>query len=197
MKKKFLALALAVAVMAPTTSAFAQTQTIEGLDTQPHNADIIINGTVKRADGLVPEGKISVEMPTNASFTVDQEGTFIGSKFSVNNRGVGKVKLSVASFSEQYPSAGITINKNLEPGQVDSVNRDTVRLQLDATSGGVNNTIDLDTSVTNEDLISIAGGESATVQVLGLAGKAKGSASETSGVSEDFTVKFKIEKDNN
>ena len=197
MKKKFLALALAAAVMAPTTSVFAQTtQSVGGVDTQTYNANITINGTVNRADGLAPEGKIEVEMPTTASFTVDQKGNFIGSRFTVNNRGVGKVKLSVASFSEEDPSGKITIKKDLQPDQVESTNRDVIRLQLDATSGGVNTTVDLDTSVTDEDLVSIAGGGTATVQVLGLAGKAKSSANESTGVTENFTVTFKVEKDN-
>lgn len=196
MKKKFLALALAVAVMAPTTSAFAQTQTIQGIDSGNYDANVTISGTVSRSNGTVPDGRIEVEMPTRATFAVDQEGRFTGSDFTVNNRSSVAVNLSVASFSEKIQNGGINIDKSLTPQNAADKGRNTVKLQLEATSGGQSNSIDLDSTVNNESLVDIESGNTATVQILGLAGTKKedNQEVENGGASEEFTVTFKIKK---
>lgn len=210
MKKKFLALALALAVMAPTTSAFAAdiTHTVEGNATETLGADVTISGSIKNGNGIAPAGKIEVEMPTKATFAVDQEGNFKGSGFTVTNRSSVPVELSVASFSESIPSGGITIDKTItdktdgngkkpEEKNISEVGRNTVRLYLDATSGGKRNGFDLDKLVTNQKLVDIAKGDTAKVQVLGIAGTKTEGESENlknNGESEDFTISFKIKK---
>ena len=202
MKKKFLALALAAAVMAPTTSAFAQT--VGGNDTETLDANVTINGTVRNGDGTTPAGRIEVELPTATAFMVDQAGNFTGSTFTVTNRSVQAVKLLVGSFSEGNPDGGITIKNTLTTGNdqldtdVSKFGRDNIRLQMSATADGQNQTIDLDSSVSNTDLVDIPANDTASVSILGLAGTDTTTNSdsevETSGLAETFTLKFKIKK---
>lgn len=202
MKKKFLALALALAVMAPTTSAFAQT--INGNDTETLEGNVTINGSVRKSDGTAADGKIEIEMPTNASFSVDQEGNFVGSNFTIVNRSNTDVEVKIASFLETIPDGGITINKNLindagkesESTHISQFGRNTIRLQLDGTAGGVSEIVDLDKSIKDTPFLTIPTNNTAEVQVLGLAGTKKDGNDniETNGVSESFTVKFKIAK---
>ncbi len=202
MKKKFLALALAAAVMAPTTSAFAAT--IGGNDTETHEGNITINGSVRKSDGSAAAGKIEVELPATANFTVDQEGNFIGSNFSIINRSSTAVDVKIGSFLEENRSGGIVINNQLtndasqasNSNHISQVGRNTIRLQLDGVANGVSETVDLHEGVKDASFITIPKNDTAEVQVSGLAGikKEANEAVENGGVSENFTVKFKISK---
>ena len=204
MKKKFLALALAAAVMAPTTSAFAS-QTVGGADSATYNADVQVEGSVSKGDGSAPEGKIEVELPLKTAFTVDKDGKFTGSNFTINNNGGENVKVTLASFIESNPSGGITIDKELiNTGTADATNakhisnftRDNVRLQLESTIDGTSNTYDLDKSLTSTDLGDVPAGNSAAIAITGLAGTKKDTSSvvDTKGATEEFTLRFSIRK---
>lgn len=204
MKKKFLALALAAAVMAPTTSAFAS-QTVGGADSGTYNADVTVEGTVSKADGTAPAGRIEVELPLKTAFTVDKDGKFTGSNFTVDNRGGESVKLTLASFVESNPSGGITVDKTLiSTGTADASNakhisnftRDNVRLQLESTIGATSQTVDLERTLVSTELGDIAPGASAAIAITGLAGTkaAPTSDADTVGASENFTLRFSIRK---
>lgn len=203
MKKKFFALALAAAMVVPATNAFAETsingdkQTVAGNEINSYNADVTVEGTVRKADGNLPEGKIEVELPLKTSFTVDKDGKFFGSNFTISNNGGSDVNITVASFREDDPNGGITIDKNLTEDNKADKSRAVVKLNLEATSGSSNNSFDLDKTILNENLVDIASGDIATVHLTGLAGTKKdGSVSEVeqNGASENFTLTFKIAK---
>ena len=74
MKKKFLSLMMAAAVVATTSvSAFAQDRVIEGADTTEQKAEIDITGQVLGDHGEVPAGTFNVSIPTTAAFTVNEK----------------------------------------------------------------------------------------------------------------------------
>ena len=200
MKKKFLALALAAAVMAPTTSAFAS-QTVGGADTGTYNADVQVNGSVQKKDGSAPVGKIEVELPLATSFTVDKDGNFTGSNFTVENKGGTDVNLTVASFTEADPTGGITLDGTLTNATAATTSRDKVRLGLQHTVGGAVGGFELNTTVNNRSVGTIAAGNSATIAITGIAGTEKQDtttssdhAVEATGATETFTLRFRIQK---
>ena len=96
MKKKFLGLALAAAVALPATGVYADTIGGNQNDTFTHN--VTVTGTVSNKDGIAPEGKIEVELPTSMTFRVDQDGTFEGSDFKVQNRSSVGIDVFVDEF---------------------------------------------------------------------------------------------------
>lgn len=207
MKKKFLALALAAAVMAPTTSAFAQTtiitspdgntQTVAGSKENTHEADVRIEGSVLKSDGSAPAGKIQVELPTATGFVVREDGQVTGSNFNIKNTGGTDVQVVVSQFIESIPDGGINIKKDLTPDQAENFARNTVKLTIEATQGSENTSFALDKTISDIDLISVPAGKSAAVYLTGIAGtKTTDDAVkvEQEGATENFTLKFKIKK---
>ena len=74
MKKKFLSLMMAAAVVATTSvSAFAQDKVINGLDTQEHTTDVTITGKVLDQNNNEPAGNFNITVPTSAAFTVGKD----------------------------------------------------------------------------------------------------------------------------
>ncbi len=165
---------------------------VSGNDTETLHSDLTIKGRISDSNGSAPAGKIEVELPTKATFTVDQTGNFIGSNFTVTNKSTCDVSLSVGQFIEGNPGGGITIDNNI--ADYNSVGRSTVSLKLHATSAGVNKEVNLDSSVSNVDLVMIPANNSATIQVLGEAGTKESVKEDENGVSESFILKFRIKK---
>ena len=163
---------------------------VSGNDTENLYSDLIINGIISDGNGSTPAGRIEVELPTKATFTVDQAGNFIGSTFTVTNKSSCDVKLSVAQFMEGNPSGGITIDNSIK--DFNNISRTTVSLQLNATANGISETINLDKNISNSDLVTVGSNDSATIQILGNAGKL--TTKDENGATEDFTLKFKIKK---
>lgn len=199
MKKKLLSLLMAGAVVAGSTvPAFAQNQTVGGLDSSEVNANVTVTGMVDNAQGVAPAGKIQVEVPTALSFTVDNQGRLTAGNFTINNKSQCDIDVKVGSFQETKTgsgvNAGITLNDNIDDFNIKD--RSNVCLVLR------HNTTDvvLKHGLQDRDLVTIGGGKSATVQVLGAAGTGKASGSstnpdvDTNGVSETFNLVFKITK---
>ena len=90
MKKKFLSLMMAAAVVATTSvSAFAEDTTT--VTKYEGTANVNINGSVDSNNGASAPGTISVSVPTAMNFRVDSQGNLEGSKITITNRGVDKV----------------------------------------------------------------------------------------------------------
>ncbi len=203
MKKKFLALALAAAVMAPTTSAFADVvlsgdkQTVGGTEVDTgYSADVEVQGSVSRANGLGPAGKIEVELPLATTFTVNKDGDFKGSQFEIRNLGGENVNVSVESFTEGNSAGGIEIDSAMDESGRENKGRNTVRLYLQHTIEGNTGGFDLNSTVTGEEVGNIKAGKSASFSILGIAGKKKDNNEkvEQDGVQESFTLRFRIKK---
>ena len=167
-------------------------QTISGSDSQIFNADVQVEGSVSKGDGSAPEGKIEVELPTKAIFSVDKDGKFTGSNFNISNNGGCNIELSVANFIESNPRGGITIDNTIT--DFTKIGRATVSLQLQATANGKSQTIDLDRTISNRKLLEVRAGNSATIHILGKAGMAPSIEEDTNGALEEFILRFKIKK---
>ena len=206
MKKKFLGLALAAAVALPATGVYADT--IGGTQNQTLNHNVTVTGTVSNKKGIAPEGKIEVELPTAMTFRVDQDGNFQGSDFSVEN----KSKVGIDVFVDEFRtnSGNITVKKKTElEGQKGTLDRSNVYLELSGNVGGQTKTVDLakvsELSDENErKILNVSGANTGLIQLKGGAGTASaaGSSNESpagidkDGASGDFTLIYKIKKDN-
>lgn len=108
MKKKFLSLMMAAAVVATTSvSAFAADTTTVTED--EGTANVIIKGSVDSNNGDSAPGTISVSVPTAMNFRVDNQGNLKGSKITITNRGVDKVDVLAYEFRNDTPNSGIKV----------------------------------------------------------------------------------------
>lgn len=199
MKKKFLALALAGAVAMPViANATAPTKVEQGYDTTPIETDVNIEGTVNASNGLAPQGRLQVELPTAMAFTVDAAGnTTVGKGYNISNQGQSPIKVEVTEFRESRPD-GITI---VPMTNYDSTTATAGRDKVALTLKGDGSEIDLNTLATNgqaQVLFSkIEKGTSEGMTLRCVAGTDTSSESGTAlqqGIQENFTVKFKISK---
>lgn len=206
MKKKFLGLALAAAVALPATGVYADTIGGNQNDTFTHN--VTVTGTVANKEGIAPEGKIEVELPTAMTFRVDQDGTFQGSDFRVEN----KSKVGIGVFVDEFrTNAGgnITVKKKNEVvGHESNLDRSNVYLELSGNVGGTAKTVDLGNLADTSDkkILNVSGGSTGLIQLQGGAGRSLDTAAGSSegnlqgidknGASGDFTLIYKIKKDN-
>ena len=108
MKKKFLSLMMAAAVVATTSvSAFALDTTT--VTENEGTANVTINGSVDSDNGTSAPGTINVSVPTAMNFRVDNQGSLEGSKITITNRGSDKVEVLAYEFRNNTPNSGITV----------------------------------------------------------------------------------------
>lgn len=115
MKKKFLSLMMAAAVVATTSvSAFANTQTITDLEDEGGKAEVTITGDIKNSSGLTKPNTLNVTVSTAANFTVDQNKKFIGPKIKVENNGTQAIDVFAYEFVDPTIDGGVIIKKKEE-----------------------------------------------------------------------------------
>ncbi len=73
------------------------------------HVEIPTRGEMKANAGETPQKRVSVTVPTNASFTVKNDGTFIGTSLKVTNNGEVPVDISVANFIDANGDYGIQL----------------------------------------------------------------------------------------
>lgn len=196
MKKKFLGLALAAAVALPATSAYADTTTITGNDTETLTQDVTVSGTVRKSTGEAPAGKLEVELPTTMAFTVDEEGNFNGANYKVTNRSAVGIRLSVAEFRETDSNGGITLNRVTGFNPVDK-DRANIAMSLDGNVDGSFTSVDLSqvTAGTEAKVLDVGANDAGILRLSGVAGTKKENVDlESKGAKEDFTLVFKVKK---
>ena len=199
MKKKFLGLAMAAMVALPA-AAYADT-TFQWNEGQSQNVDVTVTGSVKSSTGIAQQGKLEVELPVSMDFSVDQNGTFTGTSYSVTNRSQSKVAVSVANFTEENKHGGITILPTNQKDTIDGKGRDNVIMAL---IGDNDQYIDLGnfdktTDPTKELLEVDKNNGVGTIRLAGVAGKgnitsANNGINNDTGVSETFKLVFQIKK---
>lgn len=163
--------------------------TVSGNDCNPIYSDVTIDGTIDRTDGGAPAGRLEIEIPTKMTFTIDQKGNFIApSSYNINNRSSCPIEVSVVEFRESNSIGGIYVKKNKV---LESESRNNINLYVSGNesrtqlySGGNINVKIADIPAVSQSLISIDGE----------AGKGSNKTVDDNGVSEDFTIKFKINK---
>ena len=213
MKKKFLSLMMAAAVVATTSvSAFAaNTKDLTGPESSELTTDINITGDIEDKDGAVKPGTLSVTVPTTASFRVNQTGGFTGSDLTVVNKGSKTIEVYVQNFVDVNGVDGINVVSETETSkaadQSDAVNRDKVSLKVVGNRGtaylgtkatgdtgsGVYSDKELHSEVTGGKKVSeIDANQSYTMKLEGEAGKKRETIN--TAIQDTFTLRLSIRK---
>lgn len=213
MKKKFLGLAMAAMVAMPATTAFAATpegyKSIEMGETETQQVQIPVTGSIKNKDGQAPAGRIEVELPTKMAFTVDENGTFHNTTYTVQNKSSNvDIDLSVASFSGGSDSAaGKSTGIKLYPGGTitDPSQKYRNEIELKLTNSKDSKSVDLGNfnrlSGDETKLATIEAGQTNSIVLSGVAGSKEsktqiqdGEDVDTKGASENFNLVFEIKR---
>lgn len=215
MKKKFLSLMMAAAVVASTSvSAFAEElKTYDINSTTEQNHKVTITGEVANEHNQTLPGTITVTVPTTMAFTVDNKGNVDGGKISVVNKSNQSVEVVAKEFSDNTPGSKIVLVKETELDQKIASNDGnkyvSLKLVGDAnTVGLVSQKASGETGFIkdNADGTAIREGEKTTLGnavsgsdlELRLEGKAKHSTEEyhapETAMNDTFSLTLKIQK---
>ena len=213
MKKKFLSLMMAAAVVATTSvSAFASTQNITGPTqniTGPVDAEkeaqVTVEGKVADDGGNLPAGVYNVTIPSKVAFSVAGDGTFTGVELPIVNNGDDAINIKVADFVDT-DGDGTGIKLNLEDNLSDKTvkatkKRNEINLTLQGNvkkvflgNGQVKDKLGSDSNdLKNQVIAEIASKETRALQLSGDAGTDRLGAG-VSAITNEFTLTFKISK---
>lgn len=205
MKKKFLSLMMAAAVVATTSvSAFADTE----VTSDGGKANVTINGTVVNSSGVAPAGTIKVTIPTASSFTVNREGKLIVPKqITVQNGGEESIDIFADSFTDTDQAGGITV---VQESDLKNQDKTHVSLKINGNSGtvflgtqqgangkGLYSKNDFSSQEGSFLLSTLDSGEEDNLQLSGNAGTNNASLDEevtNNGVRDRFTLVLRIAK---
>ena len=191
MKKKFLPLLMAGMVFVGTTGLVnADTTTITGNDTETLQSNVTVSGTVSTKQGIAPEGKITVELPTRMAFAVDQKGNLTGGTYTVKNSSKEGIDVYVSEF--QKTSGNIELVDAISSG---SSHRGQVKLTLTGNKPSVNLKNIADTP-TDTIVATVAGNDSGSIILGGEAGNSSNTNVDQNGASAEFNMVFKVKKHN-
>ena len=201
MKKKFLSLMMAAAVVATTSvSAFAAE-----VKTNGGSVDVTITGSVNGPNDTPPEGTISVTIPTALAFTVNNDGEVGGTSLKIENNGTEDVEIYAYEFIDKNGQDGINVVKNMTNRDGEKTNK--VVLKLEGNVGTVGFVSDgnkiYDAKNPDVDVLASSDGvkiaslsklgeqNTGTIDLKGTAGKDK---NNVAAEREQFTVKLKVKK---
>lgn len=212
MKKKFLSLMMAAAVVATTSvSAFAQDYEIE--PKKEKEVPITITGDIQNQRGEVLESNITITVPTAATFTVNPQGVLTAPTIEVRSKSNDKVSVIAKEFRDITPEAGggITVvpeseitrdNQNVPRTNISlklSGNRGAVSFKSEASSVGTGvYNVEGTTKDAGTEIGVVSNTENLDLELTGLAGK-KASDDSTTGAPEEavrdtFTLILKFKK---
>lgn len=204
MKKKFLSLMMAAAVVATTSvSAFAADQTITGSVDAEKDAQVKVEGKVANDAGQLPAGTYNVTIPSKVVFSVDRSGTFNGVDLPIVNNGDDAISVKVANFVDTDGNdRGIKLNTADDLSAKD-VKRDKKRSEINLTLQGnekkvfLGHELVLDglngTDAKTKEMASVNPHKTETLTLSGHAGGAD-LGQEAAAITNDFTLTFKISK---
>lgn len=158
MKKKFLSLMMAAAVVATTSvSAFAAGDDVEILGSEEKEVNVKVTGDVQDDAGHVLPGTISVTVPTALGFTVTSSGDVTSAPITIRSNSTEKVQVSAYTFTDTTDNKGITVVKESELTASGTRNTDDnryVSLRL-----GGDTSVDLKSDKTKSGIYKLNGGE--------------------------------------
>lgn len=205
MKKKFLSLMMAAAMVATTSvSAFAadDTKNITVAPKGDSEVTIPMQGDITDNQGAVVPSSINVTVPTAANFTVNKEGVLQASDITITSHGE-KVEVVTGTFTDSTGEEGIqVVNPSEFAGEITSVDRKKVSLQLRGTQKTVyfkteasgSGIYGLDNSPILADSNTVLGyavkGTPLTLEMTGKAGR----GGEEKAITDKFTLTLKIRK---
>lgn len=138
MKKKFLSLMMAAAVVATTSvSAFAADKVIESEDNKEAQSEVQITGKVQDESGNNPVGTFKVTVPTTAEFTVTKSGTVIAANLDIKNAGAQGIDVYAYKFVDESGNDKIRIvdETNLLANNISGTKNSSVALKLTSSIG--------------------------------------------------------------
>lgn len=112
MKKKFLSLMMAAAVVATTSvSAFAQgqEQEYEVSKVKEADANVTIKGDIANEGGHFVPSTISVTVPTAVNFSVNKDGDTVSPTITITSRSEEPVSVIAKSFVDPTKNSDITV----------------------------------------------------------------------------------------
>lgn len=210
MKKKFLSLMMAAAVVATTSvSAFANTRDYDNVaEDQEIDHKVTITGDVENEGGNIKPGTLSVTVPTTATFRVKQNGDFQGSTLEVRNRGTQTIEVYVNEFIDIDGDENVNVVSDALTSKTteSTVNRKNVSLNIEGNNGiaylgtdagdagkGVYSDKNLTVGEANGKKVSeITAGDTDRLTLGGRAGQKTETITEA--VKNAFTLKLAIKK---
>ena len=193
MKKKFLPLLMAGMVVVGTTGLVnadtTDTTTVTGNNTQTLQSSVTVSGSVTTNQGVAPEGKITVELPTRMAFAVDQKGNLTGGTYTVKNSSKAEIDVYVAEFKKT--SGNIELVENIDSG---NSNRGQVKLTLTGDQGSPVNLKTIETNPQDTLLAAIGANDSESIILGGEAGTQTDATIDRDGATGQFNMVFKVKK---
>ena len=209
MKKKFLSLMMATAVVATTSvSAFASTQNtqnITGPASAEKEAQVTVEGKVADNSGNLPVGVYNVTIPSKVAFSVNGDGKLTGVKLPIVNNGDNAINIKVGNFVDtDGDDTGIKLNTAVDlsvSGNRTDKKRSEINLALQGNvkkvflgNGQVKDKLgDNSRDVQDEVIAKIESKETRELELSGSAGTANLDTG-ASAISNEFTLTFKISK---
>ena len=204
MKKKFLSLMMAAAVVATTSvSAFADTKDYEVSKAKEAEANVTITGDIANTAGNVVPSTISVTVPTSANFSVDKLGNTVSPKIQITSRGEEPVLVIANGFYDTTGTGSINV---VSQSEVESdTDGSKVALQLTGqtksvvlkSEGGNNGLFKPDGSTAAEEEDTVLGTVTKSNPVdltLDVKVKSTGRTAPANPLHDQFTLKLKLKK---
>lgn len=215
MKKKFLSLMMAAAVVATTSvSAFAAENKTYTVESGESEAQVKITGNVADSTGKLPPSTISVSVPTALAFTITKEGAVESAPITITSNSTERVEVIASEFVDTTTNNNITVvpKSNVNAQDNTATNR-FVALTLTGDGGSVGLKSEKTTTTTglikddagtdwaptdNPSLGFVTQNNELTLKLTGTAGVGTGSSASyqapASAISDQFTLKLKIKK---
>lgn len=210
MKKKFLSLMMAAAVVATTSvSAFAADETTNvTVGKEGAEQKVNITGNIADRNGHIAEGTITVTVPTAMAFTINREGKLENGKITISNKSDSNVKVIAKEFKDSTPNSGIVVKKRRDLGEAtndESGNRNIAltltgenSVGLCSAGNGLYNVDSPETQLDNNEasLGVILAKDELELRLDGETEKASGTYTPPNKpIKDSFTLKLKIQKE--
>lgn len=214
MKKKFLSLMMAAAVVATTSvSAFAADETTDvTVGKNGVEQDVEITGNIADSNDHVVEGTITVTVPTAMAFTINSSGDLENGKITITNKSDSKVEVIAKGFEDSTPASGIIVKKNSELTNLNEQDekrnialtlkgQKSVGLLSSGNTGSGLYNVDTDSEVPKDGTASlgvILPKRDLELKLIGKVEKTSGGEykAPTEAIQDSFTLKLKIKKTN-
>ena len=206
MKKKFLSLMMAAAMVA-TTSVSAFAKDYSWSDNLDKEINVDITGNVQDQNGHTTPGSLSVSVPTTASFTVSNNRTVQSASIRVENKGTTPIDVYAYKFADQTPdeNSNITVVGKSSLSTADTTatltlklsgNRGYAHLKSEAEGNGIYTHENCETqNKAQAEGIKLAYVDGSDSQDITLSGETKENANlPGSPVKDNFVLTLKIKK---
>lgn len=207
MKKKFLSLMMAAAVVA-TTSVSAFADEYSWSDKGEQDVQVNITGDVADTRGNTVSGTLSVSIPTATTFSVSDQGKVTAPAIKVQNRGTQAVDVYAYKFVDQTTSSEnpeITVVGSEQLKNAESTATLSLRLSgssgkayLKSESSSSENGVYIDEKCERKStdsgvkLISVSGNDSKSITLIGET--KSGNPAPEKAVQDNFVLTLKIKK---